>query len=41
LAAEFLEAEGASHWGLVLNRRILASLIPAVAAWMEKKAAGR
>lgn len=41
LAAEFLEAEGASHWGLVLNRRILATLIPAVAAWMEKKAAGR
>jgi pimeloyl-ACP methyl ester carboxylesterase len=41
LAAEFLEAEGASHWGLVLNRRILATLIPTVAAWMEKKAAGR
>ena len=33
LPAEYLVAEGASHWGLVLNRRALATLIPSVTAW--------
>ena len=33
LAADYIEAEGASHWGLVLNRRVLATLVPRVAAW--------
>ena len=32
LPAEHLVAEGASHWGLVLNRRALATTIPAVLA---------
>ena len=36
LAADYMEAEGASHWGLVLNRRVLATLVPRVAAWIEK-----
>jgi pimeloyl-ACP methyl ester carboxylesterase len=33
LPAQHLVAEGASHWGLVLSRRALAGLIPAVTAW--------
>ena len=36
LATDYMEAEGASHWGLVLNRRVLATLVPRVAAWIEK-----
>ena len=36
LAADYMEAEGASHWGLVLNRRVLATLVPRVASWVEK-----
>jgi len=28
-----------SHWGLVLNRRVLATLIPAVLRWIENAAA--
>ena len=34
LRAEYLSAEGASHWGLVLNRCALASAIPAVLRWL-------
>jgi pimeloyl-ACP methyl ester carboxylesterase len=34
LAAEHLSAD-ASHWGLVLNRRTLAALIPRVIQWIE------
>jgi pimeloyl-ACP methyl ester carboxylesterase len=34
LTAEYLSAEGASHWGLVLNRRALATTIPAVLRWL-------
>ena len=32
--ADHLSVEGASHWGLVLNRRALATLIPAVSRWL-------
>jgi pimeloyl-ACP methyl ester carboxylesterase len=34
LKADNLSVEGASHWGLVLNRRALATLIPAVMRWL-------
>lgn len=37
LPAEHLVAEGASHWGLVLNRRALATTIPAVLAWARSQ----
>jgi pimeloyl-ACP methyl ester carboxylesterase len=36
LPAGYLVAEGASHWGLVLNRRALAKLVPAVVDWLEQ-----
>jgi pimeloyl-ACP methyl ester carboxylesterase len=39
--ADFLDAEGASHWGLVLNRRALGTLIPAVTEWIATKTGGR
>lgn len=38
LAREHLEADGASHWGLVLNRRVVAALAPAVSDWMTRAA---
>jgi hypothetical protein len=28
-------AEGASHWGLVLNRRSVVNTVPAVLRWLE------
>lgn len=37
LPAEHLVAEGASHWGLVLNRRVLATLIPSVTSWAMRQ----
>ena len=40
LPADALDVEGASHWGLVLNRRALASMIPAVLHWIERNVAG-
>jgi pimeloyl-ACP methyl ester carboxylesterase len=40
LPAEYLVAEGASHWGLVLNRRALATLIPSVTAWATIQLSG-
>jgi hypothetical protein len=39
LPAHYVEAEGASHWGLVLNRRVLATLIPTVTGWLERHVA--
>ena len=36
LKADHLTGEGASHWGLVLNRRALAGAIPAVLQWLER-----
>ena len=35
LPAEYLEAPGASHWGLVLNRRVLPDLATQVTAWLD------
>jgi pimeloyl-ACP methyl ester carboxylesterase len=34
LKADYLSVEGASHWGLVLNRRALETMIPAVLRWL-------
>jgi pimeloyl-ACP methyl ester carboxylesterase len=34
LKADYLSIEGASHWGLVLNRRALDTMIPAVLRWL-------
>ena len=39
LPAEDFSVDGASHWGLVLNRRVLANVIPNVLAWIEVKCA--
>ena len=35
LPAEYMVAEGASHWGLVLNDRVLSTLVPDVSAWLS------
>ena len=37
LGAEHLEAEGASHWGLVVNRRVLPGLARSVTEWLDGK----
>jgi pimeloyl-ACP methyl ester carboxylesterase len=34
LKADYLSVDGASHWGLVLNRRVLETMIPAVLRWL-------
>jgi pimeloyl-ACP methyl ester carboxylesterase len=34
LHADYLSIEGASHWGLVLSRRVLETMIPAVLRWL-------
>ncbi len=36
LKADFEAIEGASHWGLVLNRRALDTAVPAVDAWLQR-----
>jgi pimeloyl-ACP methyl ester carboxylesterase len=36
LTADYLSVEGASHWGLVLQRRALSSMIPAVLRWIAQ-----
>lgn len=33
LPTEHMSVDGASHWGLVLNRRVLATLVPDVLRW--------
>src|SRR4029450_9367794 len=38
--AERLVVDGATHWGLVLNRRLLDSLVPTVTAWLEGAGGG-
>ena len=40
LPAEHLVMDGTSHWGLVLNRRALATTIPAVLAWIRSQESG-
>jgi pimeloyl-ACP methyl ester carboxylesterase len=39
LPAEHFSVDGASHWGLVLNRRVLAALVSKVVAWFEAASA--
>jgi pimeloyl-ACP methyl ester carboxylesterase len=34
--ADHVVVESVSHWGLVLNRRLLATLVPRVTAWLER-----
>jgi hypothetical protein len=34
LQADYLSIQGASHWGLVLNRRALGTMLPAVLRWL-------
>jgi pimeloyl-ACP methyl ester carboxylesterase len=36
LKADYLSVEATSHWGLVLNRRALQTLVPTVLRWMER-----
>jgi pimeloyl-ACP methyl ester carboxylesterase len=36
LATDFLNVEGASHWGLVLQRGALSSMVPAVLRWIAQ-----
>jgi len=40
LPASHLSVDGASHWGLVLNRRVLPTLIPDVVCWLDGIVAG-
>jgi|SRR5882762_9752820 len=40
LPASHLSVDGASHWGLVLNRRVLPTLIPDVVGWLDGIVAG-
>ena len=35
VAADHVSVEGASHWGLVLNRRVLPATVSAVISWLE------
>jgi hypothetical protein len=37
LTADYLSVEGASHWGLVLQRRALNSMIPEVLHWIVQQ----
>ena len=38
LPADYIEAPGASHWGLVLNRRVLPELATRVTGWLDANA---
>jgi pimeloyl-ACP methyl ester carboxylesterase len=38
LPVEHMSVDGASHWGLVLNRRVLADLVPRVVDWIDAHA---
>ena len=40
LPADYLSVEGASHWGLVLQRHALTLMIPAVLRWMAQQPPG-
>jgi hypothetical protein len=33
---ELVDVRGASHWGLVLNRRLLSGIVSAVCGWLDK-----
>jgi pimeloyl-ACP methyl ester carboxylesterase len=36
LGADYVELPGASHWGLVLNRRALDAAWPTITAWLDR-----
>jgi len=36
LEADFIDVNGASHWGLVLSRRALRTLVPTVLEWVDR-----
>ena len=36
--ADHVSVEGASHWGLVLNRRVVPGIVSALIGWLEKNA---
>jgi pimeloyl-ACP methyl ester carboxylesterase len=38
LPAEHITVDGASHWGLVLSRRALTTLVPRIVDWLEARA---
>lgn len=40
LASDYLSVEGASHWGLVLNRRALGRTVPATLRWISDRVVG-
>lgn len=40
LAHNAFDVAGASHWGLVLSRRVLGDIVPRVVAWLESAASG-
>ena len=35
LQVEHMSVDGASHWGLVLNRGVISALVPRVIAWLD------
>jgi hypothetical protein len=35
LPADFLEPADGSHWGMMLNRRVLDTLVPQMCDWLE------
>ena len=37
LDTDYLQVEGASHWGLVLNRRALDVMVPEITGWLSKR----
>jgi len=41
LPADYVEVPGASHWGLVLSRRVLATLVPDVIGWLDRRVGDR
>ena len=40
LESDRLILEGATHWGLVLNRRAITQAIPRISEWMERAVSG-
>lgn len=40
LQADHLSVEGASHWGLVLNRRVLPGMVSRTVSWLDRVLSG-
>ena len=36
LGSDHVSIDGASHWGMVLNRRLLTGIALAVTSWLDK-----